>query len=233
MKIMVINPNSSEHMTRHLDEVLQKIKRPDTELRTTCPKTSPYSIESAYDEALSISGTLELVEQAESEGYDAVILACFSDPGLDAAREISNILIMGIEETALHVAAMMGYKFTVLTSKPERIPHKYNDIRRFKLEHSVASIRALGMSVSEMDENTTLAKQRILEVSKSAAEQDGAEVIVLGCAGMAGYAEDAKAALGVEVIDPSSVTLKVAEALIDAGIRRSKRGLYAVPASYQ
>lgn len=229
MKIMVINPNSSKEMTAHLDRVLQQIKNPDTELTVTCPEGGPLTIESAYDEAMCIPGVLPLVKKAEEAGYDAVILACFSDPGLEQAREISNILITGIEETSLHIAAMLGAKFTVLTMTDKRVPSKASHVRRFKLENSLASVRPLGMSVAEIDADADLACKHILEVARQAAEEDGAEVIVLGCAGMAGYAEMVRDELGMEVIDPSSITLKVTEALVTLGLKQSKRGLFSYP----
>jgi len=229
MKIMVINPNSSVEMTEHLDRVLSQIKNPDTELTVTCPKGGPLAIESQYDEGMCLPGVMELVEKANADGYDAIILACLSDPGLEAAREISNCLVTGIEETSMHIAAMMGSKFTVLTMTDKRVPSKEAHVRRFKLENSCASVRPLGMSVAEIDADEAAARKQILRVAKQAAEEDGAEVILLGCAGMAGYAEGITEQLGVVVLDPSSLTLKVTEALVAAGVKQSKRGLYSVP----
>lgn len=231
MKIMVINPNSSEHMTKHLEETLTKIAGPNTALTVVCPPGGPYSISSAYDEAMCAAGTLRLVRQANEEGYDAVILACFSDPALEAAKEISGILVMGIAETSLHVASMMGFKYTILTLTDERIPSKFNEAGRFRLEGSLASVRALGMTVAETDEKPEEAKAQIKKIARIAAAEDRAEVIVLGCAGMAGYAEEVEREVGVVVIDPSSVTLKVTEALVEAGVHLSKRGLFAYPPS--
>jgi len=231
MKIMVINPNSSTTMTEHLNTVLGQIKNCDTELTVVCPPGGPMAIESAYDEALCIPGVLKLVQKANAEGYDAIILACFSDPGLEACREISNILVTGIEEIGLHVAAMMGAKFTILTMNRERVPAKEKEGRRFKLENSMASVRPLGMSVAETDSDPDRARERIRHVAKQAAEEDGAEVIVLGCAGMAGYAEGITEELGITVIDPSSVALKVTEALVAAKVRHAKCAFYATPPS--
>ncbi|HWS29433.1 MAG TPA: aspartate/glutamate racemase family protein [Clostridia bacterium] len=229
MKIMVINPNSSMSMTEHLEKVLGQIKSSDTELTVICPPGGPMAIESAYDEALCIPGVLKLVSRANLEGYDAIILACFSDPGLEACREISDILVTGIEEISLHVAAMMGAKFTVLTMNRERVPAKEKEGRRFKLENSMASVRPLGMSVAETDSEPDRARDKIRRIAKQAVEEDGAEAIVLGCAGMAGYAEGITEELGVMVIDPSSVALKVTEALVAAKVRHAKCGFYATP----
>ena len=218
MKVMVINPNTSTSMTDHMRRELTGIKRPDTELTVTCPDKGPVSIESAYDEALAIPPTLELVKQANREGYDAVILACFPDPCLSAAKEISDILVVGIQEISLRMVTTLGSKFSILTLLKERIPHKESDVWRNRLTPYLASVRQLGMTVLETDEKPDLARKRIMAVAKMAVEEDGAEVIVLGCAGMVGYAEEAACKLGVVVIDPTSVTLKIAEAMVEAGL---------------
>lgn len=231
MKIMVINPNSSQTMTSHLDHVLSAIKNADTELTVVCPKEAPPAIESSYDEALSIPHVLKLVEQAAAGGYDAAILACFSDPGLEAAREITDMLVMGIEETSMHVAAMLGAKFTILTLNKERVPHKIKEARRFMLENALASVRPLGMSVAETDADPERTRAQIREIAKQAKEKDGAEVVLLGCAGMAGYAEGITEELGLAVIDPSSVTLKITEAMVASGLKQAKCAFYATPPS--
>ncbi|MGD2178571.1 MAG: aspartate/glutamate racemase family protein [Anaerolineae bacterium] len=229
MRIFVINPNTSESMTDHIRRELQKIKRPGTQLKVVCSEYGPITIESAYDEALAQPATLERVRQANEEAYDAVILACFSDPGLDAAKEISEIPVIGIEEATMHVAAMLGHRFSITTSGYNRVPTRELHVRERGLESSYASTLVLEMSVKEMDEEPEKAKARILEVARDAVEEDGTEVIILGCAGLAGYAEDAERELGVVVLDPTSVALKVAEAMVDLGLRHSKVRRYARP----
>ena len=228
MKITVINPNTSREMTEHLEKELMKIKREETELEVTCPDKGPITIESAYDEALAIPPTLELVKKANKDS-DAVILACFSDPGLEAAKEISDIPVVGIEESTFHLAAMLGNKFTILTTLKERIAAKEREVERFGMESSFASVRALEMTVAETDAKPEKTKKRIAEVAKSAMEEDGAEVFLLGCAGMAGYGKRVEEELGAVVLDPSSVALKMAEALVDGGYSQSKVGFFAYP----
>jgi len=229
MKIMVINPNSSVDMTNHIRKTLKGIKRPETELVVTCPDKGPVAIESAYDEILAAFYSMDLVKKANMENYDAVIIACFADPGLIAMKEISDILVVGIQETSLHVASMLGNKFTILTPMKKRIPSKYNDVWRNKLSNNLASVRELGMTVTETDEKPDLAQKRIMKVSKQAVEEDGAEVIILGCAGMTGYAEKVAKDLNIVVIDPTSIAFKYVEAMAEAGIMQSKRALYAHP----
>jgi len=229
MRILVINPNTSKSMTDHVRRELEKIKRDDTELTVVNPEHGPVSIESAYDEALAIPPTLELVRQANDEGYDAVILACFSDPGLDAAKEISDIPVIGIEESTMHIAAMLGHKFAVTTGDSARAPSKELDARLRNVETAYASALSMDMPVLEMDAHPEKAKARIMELGREAIEEEGVEVIILGCAGLSGYADDIEQELGVVVLDPTSVALKVAEALVDLGVRHSKVRRFARP----
>jgi allantoin racemase len=231
MRIFVINPNTSASMTAHLARVLETAKGPSTELVVTNPVDGPRSIESALDEAQAIPHTLGLVENAARDGFDAIVIACFSDPGLQAAREVVAIPVVGIEESGLHVAAMLGHRFSVLTARRQRVPAKIEHVRGLGLESRLASVRPLEMSVLEMDADPLCAKSRILDVGRTAVDEDGAEVLVLGCAGLAGYSQELTAALGVTILDPAPVALKMAELLVDLQLTHCKRGLYASPAS--
>ncbi len=229
MKIFVINPNSSQEMTNSIRTVLEAVKSTDTQLQVVQTTGAPSAIQSASDVASATPLLLDLVRQANEKEYDAIILACFSDPGLEAAREQSNALVLGIEETSLHVAAMLGHKYTILTPLSARIPSKEQDVRRFKIEAACASVRALDLTVAETESQPERTKARVLEVARRAIEEDGAEVLVLGCAGMAGYAPEVEKRLGAVVVDPTTTTLKVAEALVDLGIHHSKVRFYATP----
>lgn len=229
MCILVINPNTSVSVTEHIRQELEKIKRPDTELTVVNPEHGPVSIESAYDEALAGPPTLELVRQANEERYDAIVLACFSDPALDAAKEISDIPVVGIEEATMHMAAMLGHKFSITTAFRNRVPTRELHARLRGVESAYASTLVLNMSVLEMDAHPEKAKACILELARQAVEEDGVEVIILGCAGLTGYAEDVERELGVAVLDPTAVAFKVAEAIADLGLRHSKVGRFARP----
>jgi allantoin racemase len=229
MKILVINPNTSIPMTNQIRAALETIKRSDTELTVTCPQKGPETIESAYDEAYAIPPTLELVKKADRDGFDAVILACFSDPGLDAAKEVAGIPIVGIEEATLHMAAMLGAKFTIMTPRRQRIPSKIEHVHLRGLSHFLASVRSLDLTVAETESDPGKTKQRLIEVSQTAVEEDGAEIIIMGCAGMSGYAQEIEQTLNIKVLDPSAVALKIAEAMVDLGLSHSKVGLFAKP----
>jgi allantoin racemase len=231
MRIFVINPNTSAAMTRHIRQELERIKRPGTEITVANPARGPATIESAYDEALAAPGMLRLVREANEKGYDAILLACFADPALDAAKELSDIPVIGIEEASFHIAAMLGHKFAVLTSSARRKSTRELHARLRNVENALASTPVFEMPLLEMDSNPAKAKARAVELARKAIQDDGAEVIILGCAGLAGYAKDIEREVGAVVIDPVAVGFKLAEELVDLGLCHSKVRRYAKPAA--
>jgi allantoin racemase len=228
MRIFVINPNTSEAMTAQIRNALKAIKRKDTELYVTCLATGPETIESAYDAAYAVPPTLDLVQRANIEGYDAVVIACFSDPGLQAARELSRIPVFGIQETSIHVAAMLGAGFAVMTPRAYRVNSKRLEILHKRMGEHLVCVLALDMTTTETTADPAKTKARAIALGREAIAR-GAEVAVLGCAGMAGYADAVEAETGIKVLDPTAVTFKVAEGLTELGIKHSKIGLYTVP----
>jgi allantoin racemase len=230
MRILIINPNTSQSMTDKIRSVAEAVKSEDCQLTVTCPEKGPVTIESSYDEAYAIAPTIDLVRQASSEGYDAIILACFCDVGVEAAKEISSIPVLGLEEATLSIALLLGSKFGVMTEKRPRVAMKERHVRRHGLLDRMASIRPLGLSVAELDADPEGTKAAGMALAQRMVEEDGAEVIIMGCAAMAGYSDDLERELGVPVLDPLEVTLKVTEALVQLRLSHSRVGLYAPPA---
>ena len=229
MKILIINPNTSESMTDKIRAVAEAAKRDDCEVTVICPAHGPITIESSYDEAYAIAPTIDLVKQANEEGHDAIILACFCDVGVEAAKEISSIPILGLEEATLSVALLLGAKFGIMTEKRPRVAMKERHVRRHGLLERLASVRPLGLSVAELDADPERTKAAGMALARQMVEEDGAEVIIMGCAAMAGYSDDLERELQVTVLDPLKVTLKVTEAIVDMGQTHSRVGLYAPP----
>jgi len=229
MKIRVINPNTSLEMTRHVEAELLKVKESGTELEVLCAPHGPETIECAADEAHAVPELLKLVQEAEADGADAVVIACFSDPGLEAAKELASIPVVGIGEAGIHAAAMLGARFTVITPVRRRIATRIHQALHHVSRHSLASVRSLDLSVAQSDADPEGTIKTLLEVVGRAVERDGAEVVVLGCAGMAGYTEALEREHGVIVVDPCAVALKMAEAFARLGLRQSKLGHYAAP----
>jgi allantoin racemase len=116
-----------------------------------------------------------------------------------------------------------------MTPRRQRIPNRKEHVHMRGMDHFMASVRSLDLSVAETDTDPKRTKKRVIEVARAAVEEDGAEVIILGCAGMAGYAPELEARLGVKILDPTTVALKLAEAMVDLGLCHSKLGLFAKP----
>jgi Asp/Glu/hydantoin racemase len=122
MKILVINPNTTVEMTKQVETAMNAVKRADTTLEVTNPTAGPAGVASSYDEIVAGYELVKLVQAAKGSNYDAVVIACYSDPGIVAAKELLDIPVVGIAEAAMHLACMLGDKFTVLTSSKARIP---------------------------------------------------------------------------------------------------------------
>lgn len=229
MKILIVNPNTSEHLTEKIRAVAESARRDDCEVTVICPSRGPVTIESSYDEAYAIAPTIDLVKRANKEDYDAIILACFCEVGVEAAKEISLIPVFGLEETTLSVALLLGSKFGIMTEKHPRVAMKELHVRRHGLLERMASIRALDLSVAELDADPERTKAVGMALARQMVEEDSAEVIIMGCAAMAGYSNELERELHVPVLDPLKVTLKVTEAMVDMGLMHSRVGLYAPP----
>lgn len=230
MKILVLNPNTSRLVTERIAGVVHQIARPETQVEVCQIAHGPESLESFYDEALATPYTIEAVQQANRDGFDAVILAAFCDPGIEALKEISDIPVYGLEEVSFSVALLLGNKFSILTEKKHKENVKAQQVRKHGLESRFASVRALNMGVVEIAAHPEKVKQTGIALAQKMIEEDGAEVIIMGCASMAGYASDLEQALHVPIIDPVSVTFKIVEGLAEIGLRHSKIALYAKPA---
>lgn len=231
MRILIINPNASEGMTNKIRRTAEAAKREDCEVTVKRSVGGPATIDSSYDEAYAIAPLIDLVKQSTQEGYDAVILACFCEVGVEAAREISSVPVFGMEEVTLATAVTLGEKFGILTEKAPRVAMKMRHVRRYGLLERMASIRPLGLSVAELDREPQRTKAAGMDLARRMVEEDGAEVIIMGCAAMAGYSDELERQLGVPVLDPLVVALKFVEAIVDMGQSHSRVGLYAPPAS--
>jgi len=229
MRILVININTSTSITEKMRSLIEHVKRSDTEVDVICPEHGPVTIDSSYDEAYAVPPTLELVQDAQDKGYDAILLGCFCDAGVEAAREISSIPVVAMEEATFAVALTLGNKFGILTEKRPRIAMKEQHVRKAGLLSRLASIRALGLSTADLDARPEETKQVGFKLAQKMVEEDGAEVIIMGCTAMAGYNEDLERELNVPVLDPTAISFKFAEMIADMGVRHSKVGLYHSP----
>jgi allantoin racemase len=214
---------------------LEGWKEPDTVIETCGFGSNARQVEHAFKEHLAADAVIRHSVAAERDGFDAVVIGCFFDPGLCEARELVRIPVVGVCEASLHVAATLSAgKFSVLVPRRKSIPRMSENARSYGLGSKIASWRILGLTMSGMidRERTQCA---ILREARIAVEQDLAETVCLGCTAMAGQAKDVQEALGVPVLDPVLVGLKVAESRGTLwkrfGISHSKIGGYETPPS--
>jgi len=228
MKILILNPNTSEAFTAAIQAGADMYKSPGTEVVAMNPASGPRSIESVYEELLSGPPSLEVLIAHEAE-FDGFIIACYgNEPLVHAAREITHKPVLGITEATFYTACMLGHRFSVVTTCDRGDPMLWDVVRLYGLEERCASIRPTGMAVLELESSSDeKVRQRILDEARRALEEDGAEVICLGCAGMVGLDKELEAELGVPVIDGVVSAVKLMEALVGYGVGTSKRRAYA------
>ncbi|GAE25526.1 hydantoin racemase [Halalkalibacter wakoensis JCM 9140] len=229
MKIKVINPNTTWEMTRTIEQAAISVKREDTEIVAVSPELGPASIESFYDEYLAIPGVLEEIKKGETEGVDAYIIACYGDPGLQAAREVTSAPVIGIAEASMYMASMLAARFSVVTVLPRIKTMLEEVVANYGMGHRVLNIRTTPMCVLDFERDPIAGMEMLRQEGRRAVEEDDAEAILLGCAGMADFANDLEEELGVPVIDGVVAAVKMAEAIVDLGKKTSKHKTYKFP----
>jgi allantoin racemase len=228
MKILIINPNTSDEMTRAIGEAAQRYARQDTEIETVRPDFGPRSLENAVEVAVATHATVQKVMERRGQ-QDAVVIACGGDPGLYAVRQLLEEPVIGIGEAAYHFACMLGYKFSILI--PLADPTAERLVSSHGLVHRLASIRVVDIPVLELESDLEVTKQRLIAEGRRAVHEDGAEVLCLGCAGMALMDKAVEEAVGVPVLDGTVCAVKMAEGMYDYGLKTSKVAAFKRPDS--
>ena len=225
MKILVVNPNTTASMTKKIGIAAQAIARPDTEIIATNSQDGPASIQGFLDVATCIPGLL--AEISRHPDVDAIVIACFDDTGVDAVRTLVKVPVLGIGEAAYHAASMIANKFSVITTLSRSVPGLENNLMRYGLAQKCARVRATEIPVLKLEEGDSATLYKIRSEIREAIEQDNAEAIVLGCAGMADLMAELSEEFGLPVIDGVAAGVTFAEALVNNRLGTSKIGAYA------
>lgn len=227
MRILVVNPNTTALMTAKIGAAAQRVAAAGTEIVAANPRSGPVSIEGYYDEAMSLAGLLQVI--GEHRDVDAVVLACFDDSGLDAARCLAEVPVVAIGEAAFHMASLLADKFSVVTTLARSVPAIEHNLRRYGLAARCARVRASEVAVLDLEHAAGPARARIdAEIGRAIAE-DRAEAIVLGCAGMADLTAALSAQHGLPVLDGVACAVTLCEGLVRLGLTTSRLGGYAKP----
>jgi len=216
MKILIINPNSSQEMTQSIQEVANHFVIGEYEVVCKSTPGAPEFIETYEDIRKAGPGMTQLVK-ANEENIDAIIIACHYDPHLDVIKEICQKPVLGIGEASMRMASMLGHSFSIITTDLHSIPLHEDLVRKYHLQDVLASVRA-----PEADWENSSEEEMFFRVAESAVTQDMAEVIVLGCADMSGLDKTLQRQLGVPVLDGVICGLIIVSGLVKYGVSTSK-----------
>ena len=229
MKLLIVNPNTTASMTEKIGATARALAAAGTEIVAVNPADGPVSIEGPYDEALCLPGLLTEVKRGVAGGADAVVVACFDDTGIDACRALVPVPVLGICHAAMQVAVQLADSFSIVTTLGRSVPVLEGLALRYGMERRCRRVRAAEVPVLALEEPGSAAVAKVRAEVRAAVEEDGAEAVLLGCAGMTDLAAALADEFGIPVIDGVAAGVKLAEALVGMGALTSKVGLYAVP----
>ena len=230
MKILIINPNSSEIVSEVIMRSARKRARPNTDLILLTNPFGTKFIDCAFGEYMSTHSYMKAcLEKIKELTPNAVVLAGFGNFGNYALKEVLGIPVVSISEATMAIACLLGHKFSMITVLNQFIPYQEDLVKLYGFKDKCASCRSININVEKAacERERTLAelKEEVLKVVK----EDNAEVIILACAGLCGYEDELSAMIGLPVLDPVVVAVKVAEMMVETGLRHSKVRKFAFP----
>lgn len=233
MQLLIVNPNTSEAMTAGIAAAARAVAAPGTTIVATQPSFGPRSIEGHYDETIAAAGVAEQVRLHAGPQVAAapagIVIACFGDPGLDAAREATRVPVLGVAEAAFHAASFVATGFSVVTTMTRTCVIAEHLVQKYGFEPRCRGVHGTDIPVLALEDGGGACVDTIEAAAREALARDRSGAIVLGCAGMAALCATLTQRLGVPVIDGVAAAVKFAEALAGLGLLTSKHGDYAEP----
>lgn len=213
--LYVINPNSSERVTAGIDAAMAPLRGFGIPIRCLTLAEGPPGIESQAQADLTIAPMLRLAASVagDAAGY---VVACFGDPGLHALRDRTALPVLGIQEAAVSTALTLGQRFGVIAILPASIPRHMRAFGAMGVRDRLAGDRALGLTVAELAEaGRTL--PAMIATGRRLRDEDGADVLIMGCAGMAAYRDELERETGLPVVEPCQAAAAMALGRIALG----------------
>jgi allantoin racemase len=234
-RILYIDPVGVEVVEEGLQSLMSQ-KRAGTELTMVHLPRGPEHLEYRYYEALVLVDILHLVKEAENQAFDATIIGCFYDVGLQAAREVAErMVVVAPCEASVHIAATLGDKFSIIVGRRKWIPEMMENVVRYGMKERLASFKSIDLGVIELHQDEEETARRFVEAGREAVARDGAEALILGCTATYGFYRELQEELGVPVIDSMIAAFKTAEFAAELrnrfGWSHSKIGGYESPPS--
>jgi allantoin racemase len=229
MDILLINPNTTASMTAHMADAAAAVASAGTTVTGVTVEDSVPFIDGYYDEALAAAAVARCVA-SRGAAFDAIVIACFGDPGLFAAREVADVPVVGIAEASFALAMSLGHRFGVVATIDRAIPGTWDLLHHYGIAGRCAAVEASGADVLEIDDDPegTLAA---IETAGRRAVEAGAEVLTLGCGAMLSTRATLEERLGVPVVEAVPASVVLAESLVRLGLATSKIRSFARPAT--
>ncbi|PJG59176.1 aspartate/glutamate racemase family protein [Aeromonas cavernicola] len=228
MRILVVNVNTTDSMTRAIAAQARAVAAVETEIIGLTPRFGAESCEGNFESYLAALAVMDAV-QHYPHPFDAVVQAGYGEHGREGLQELLDVPVVDITEAAASTAMFLGHKYSVITSLDRAVPLIEDRLRLAGLLQRCASIRASGLGVLELEEHPERAIDAIAAQAVLAVEQDKAEVIILGCGGMSGLRERVSQRTGVPIVDGVAAAVTIAESLVRLGLTTSKVRTYAPP----
>ena len=228
MRILVVNVNTTESITDTIAQQARAVASPGTEIVGLTPYFGAESVEGNFESYLAAIAVMDRV-MAYDQPFDAVIQAGYGEHGREGLQELLNVPVVDITEAAASTAMFLGHAYSVVTTLDRTVPLIEDRLKLAGLYQRCASVRASGMAVLELEEDPLGAMEAIVRQAELAIRDDKAEVICLGCGGMAGLDEQIRQRTGVPVVDGVAAAVMVAESLVRLGLSTSKVRTYAMP----
>ncbi|HEX2378787.1 MAG TPA: aspartate/glutamate racemase family protein [Gaiellales bacterium] len=226
-RLALINPNTDARHTEAMGAVARETLPNGCDVTAVSPERGPTSIESEADSVVAAAAVAELVR--ELPAHDGYLVACFGDPGLDAARELTEAPVVGIGEAAFRAAATVARRFAVITTLPRSVPELEDALERQGMRSRCVAVEPLGIPVADQGGHNAGTTAAIVEAGRRAVARDRAEALVLACGGMADVARTVASEVGVPVCDGVAFGAMTAYGLWRCGLRTSKSGAYGWP----
>jgi allantoin racemase len=226
--IMIVNPNTTAAMTDLVVEAARAVAGPGTELVGSTATSGVDSVESHVDEVWGALAVTEQVRRGERDGVDGYVIACFGDTGVPAARETARGPVVGMTEAALFTAALLAARFTIVTLPPRTREQSRRVLRDTGLAHR-CTVRAIDVPVAAVAAGSAHLLSAVIAEARAAIDAEGAEALVLGCAGLSDLVAPLTAALDVPVIDGVAAAVPMVEGLLAQGLSTSRASTYGLP----
>jgi Asp/Glu/hydantoin racemase len=221
-RVVVINPNSSESVTRAIDRAVEPLRGASgPEIVCLTLAEGPPGIETQRHVDQVAAPLCRLIELQDNRAA-AFVVACFSDPGLHAARETTAKPVFGIGESGLLTALTLGGSVGIISILAGSVPRHWRYVRALGIESRIAADVPIGLGVTELAQDEEV-ERRMVEVGRELIDRHSADVIVMGCAGMARQRVPLEASLGVPVVDPTQAAVGAAITAVRLGYRQNVR----------